>query len=295
VGNARTALLAWLQARSIGAAFILRMEDIDVPRVVPGAEDKILEDLRWLGLDWDEGPDVGGPFGPYRQSERTALFVEAQDRLLQEQRAYPCTCSRAEVQRASSAPHGPQDDGPRYPGTCRNGPGAPGRKPAIRFRVEEGPLTFVDGFHGPQSFDVAGSVGDFVIRRADGLFAYQLAVAVDDARMGITHVLRADDLLTSTPRQILLLQALGKPVPSYFHVPLVVGADGQRLQKRDRGITIASLREQGASAAAVIGALAAISDLAPVGSRLMPKDLIAGFNLSRVPKEPARWTGIASL
>ena len=292
VGNARTALLAWLQARSLGAGFVLRMEDIDAPRVVPGSAARILEELRWLGLDWDEGPDLGGSYGPYHQSERIALYQEALERLRAAGRSFPCTCSRAEVLRASSAPHGPQDDGPRYPGTCRDRPRSPSRKPAIRFRVDPGTVSFRDGFQGPQTFDVSATVGDFVIRRAGGLFAYQLAVAVDDALMGMTHVLRADDLLASTPRQILLLEALGKKAPEYFHVPLVLGADGERLQKRDGGITVSGLRDQGASAAQVVGALAAISGLAPAGVTLMPEELVSSFRLSLVPRQPVRWLGV---
>jgi glutamyl-tRNA synthetase len=270
------------------------MEDIDRPREIPGAAQQILDDLRWLGLDWDEGPDVGGPRGPYRQSDRTAIYEEALSQLSRRGDVFPCTCSRAEVLRASSAPHGLQDDGPRYPGTCRTGVTSPDRRAAWRFRVPEGQVSFVDGIRGPQSFDVAASIGDFVVRRADGLFAYQLAVAVDDARMRITHVLRGDDLLSSTPRQILVLRALGKAAPEYFHVPLVVGADGERLQKRHGDVTISGLRAQGVRPARIVGELAYLSGLAKAGADATPADLVPSFRLDRVPPQPARWTLHAS-
>lgn len=292
LGNARTALIAWLHARSAGGAFVMRVEDLDGPRVRPGMEGRILEELRWLGLDWDEGPDVGGPAGPYRQSELGERYRAALDRLRAAGLAYPCYCSRAEIAAAAGAPHGPADEGPRYPGTCRNLPPeeiarrAAMRRPAWRVRVPDGLVGFEDLVHGAQAFDVAGAVGDFVVMRADGIAAYQLAVAVDDAAMGITDVVRGDDLLPSTARQLLVFRALGLPAPRYAHVPLVVGEDGQRLAKRHGALSLGELRERGADPREVVGLLAALSGLAPEGSAVSPPELVAGFDLARLPRGP---------
>jgi glutamyl-tRNA synthetase len=271
----------------------MRVEDLDGPRVRPGLEARILDELRWLGLDWDEGPDLGGALGPYRQSERGALYAAALDRLRASGRAYPCFCSRAEISQASQAPHA-SDEGPRYPGTCRDlGEGeraarAERRPPAWRFRVPAGPVSFDDGVHGPCSFDVAATVGDFVVARADGVPSYQLAVALDDAAMEITDVVRGDDLLPSTSRQILLYRALGLPVPRFAHVPLVVDEDGERLAKRHGALSLSELREQGADPAGVVGWLATLSGLAPPGARVRPAELLSGFRLDAIRREPAR-------
>ena len=293
LGNARTALLAWLDARSRQGVLAMRVEDLDGPRVRPGLEAALLDELRWLGLDWDEGPDVGGPFAPYRQSERAPVYAAALDRLRARGLAYPCFCSRAEIAQASQAPHA-SDEGPRYPGTCRDlGPGersarAARRPPAWRFRVPEGVVSFRDRIHGECTFDVAGTVGDFVVARADGVPAYQLAVVVDDAAMEITDVVRGDDLLPSTARQLLLHGALGLAAPRFAHVPLVLGPDGERLAKRHGARSVGELRATGADPAAVVGALAALSGLAPRGARASPRDLLPGFRLESHPREPAR-------
>jgi glutamyl-tRNA synthetase len=271
----------------------MRVEDLDGPRVRPGLETRILDELRWLGLDWDEGPDVDGPFGPYRQSERSGRYALALDRLRAAGLAYPCFCSRAEIAQASQAPHA-SDEGPRYPGTCRDLPPeeraarAVRRPPAWRFRVPEGPVSFRDGIHGPCSFDVAATVGDFVVARADGVASYQLAVAIDDAAMRISDVVRGDDLLPSTSRQILLYQALGLPVPRFAHVPLVVGEDGERLAKRHGALSLGELRERGADPEAVVGMLAAISGLAPPEARVRPAELVRGFSLDAIRRGPTR-------
>ena len=292
LGGARTALAAWLAARAAGGAYLVRVEDLDGPRVVPGAEERILEDLRWLGLDWDEGPDVGGPHAPYRQSLRLARYDAAVERLLAGGRAFRCWCSRAEVARAAAAPHGPADDGPRYPGTCRALPTPPPdelryrRRPSVRLYVEPGEVTFVDGVHGGSAQDVAAAVGDFVIRRADGIPAYQLAVVVDDAAMGITDVVRGDDLLGSTARQLLLYRALGAAPPRFAHVPLVLGPDGARLSKRHGAIGVRALRDRGRSAAQVVGLLAATLGLVPAGTTCLPRDLVSTFDLSRITRAP---------
>jgi len=293
LGNARTALLSWLAARAAGGTYLMRIEDLDGPRVRPGLEGRILEDLRWLGLDWDEGPDVGGPLAPYRQSERAPAYAAALGALVEAGLAYPCFCSRAEIAQASQAPHA-SDEGPRYPGTCRR-LGASERAerarlkaPAWRLRVEEGRVTFVDGVHGPQAFDVCGTVGDFVVARADGIPAYQLAVAVDDAAMGITDVVRGDDLLPSTARQLLVYRALGLKAPSFAHVPLVVGPDGERLAKRHGALSLGELRQRGADPRDVAGLLASISGLARPGARVHPRELVGGFSLARVSRRAAR-------
>ncbi len=293
LGNARTALVAWLAARAAGGAFLMRVEDLDGPRVRPGLESRILEELLWLGLDWDEGPGAGGAFGPYRQSERLPRYAEALERLRDLGLVYPCFCSRAEVAAASQAPHAPSDDGPRYPGTCRDLSAAgreeraAHRRPAWRFRTPAGPVAFEDAVHGAQAVDVAAAVGDFVLARADGVPAYQLAVVVDDAAMGVTDVVRGDDLLPSTARQILLYRALGLAVPRFAHVPLVLGPDGERLAKRHGAVSLGDLRARGADPRAVVGLLAALAHLAPDGARAAPRDLVAAFDLRRIPTAPA--------
>jgi glutamyl-tRNA synthetase len=280
LGGARTALAAWLQARAAGGTFVMRVEDLDRPRVVAGAEARILDDLRWLGLDWDEGPDVGGPSAPYRQSERSERYRAAVAQLLADGRAFPCWCSRAEVARAAAAPHGPSDDGPRYPGTCRGRSDGPaGRSPSVRLRVERETIAFVDGVHGVEREDPAATVGDFVIWRADGVAAYQLAVVVDDAAMGISDVVRGDDLLGSTARQLLLYRALGLPPPRFAHVPLVLGPDGARLAKRHGGIGVRQLRERGVTRARLTRWLAESLGLEGADDAAA---LVPGFSLARI-------------
>lgn len=270
----------------------MRVEDLDGPRVRRGMERRILDELSWLGLDWDEGPDVGGPVGPYRQSERLARYAAALERLRADGRAYPCFCSRAEIAAASQAPHGASDDGPRYPGTCRalsadeRAARARSRPPAWRFRAEPGPVSFEDGVHGAQALDVDATVGDFVVARADGVPSYQLAVVVDDAAMGVTDVVRGDDLLASTARQLLLYRALALAPPRFAHVPLVVGEDGERLAKRHGALSLAELRERGVAPEAVVGLLAELSGLAGPGARCRPAELVQGFSLARVPRAP---------
>jgi glutamyl-tRNA synthetase len=292
LGGARTALAAWLAARAAGGTFVLRVEDLDRARAVAGAEARILEDLRWLGLDWDEGPDAGGPHAPYRQSQRLERFESAIQRLLREGRAFPCFCSRAEVARAAQAPHGPGDDGPRYPGTCRALPPAEAaarartRAPSLRLRVEPETIAWRDGVHGEQREDVAAAVGDFVIRRADGVPAYQLAVVVDDADMGITDVVRGDDLLGSTARQLLVYRALGAAAPRFWHVPLVLGPDGARLSKRHGAIGVRALRQRGLAPERVIGFLGASLGLCDRDARPRAAELVPAWDPARLPTTP---------
>jgi len=297
LGNARTALLSWLDARARGGAWLMRVEDLDGPRVRPGMEARLLDELRWLGLDWDEGPDVGGPAGPYRQSELSGRYQSALAALTAAGLAYPCFCSRAEIAAAASAPHGPSDEGPRYPGTCRAltadevARRAATRRPAWRLRVEPGEVAFQDGVHGPCAHDVARETGDFVVMRADGIAAYQLAVALDDAAMGITDVVRGDDLLPSTSRQLLVYRALGLAAPAFAHVPLVVGEDGARLAKRHGALSLGELRERGVRPEAVVGLLAALSGLCAPGTRCAARELVGGFRLALVPRTPALLRG----
>jgi glutamyl-tRNA synthetase len=295
LGNARTAILAWLWAGSEGAGFTMRVEDLDRPRVRPGLAARQLEELAWLGLTWDEGPDPrtgqdAGPRGPYRQSERDALYEEAIRQL--GDHVYECFCSRAEIA-AASAPHGPQDDGPRYPGTCARLTAAQRaerrrtRSPALRLRVPPGPVHFTDELQGPQQFDPGASVGDFALRRADGIFAYQLAVVVDDAAMGVTQVLRGDDLLPSTARQILLYRLLGLREPRWAHAGLVTGASGERLAKRDRAASLSALRQAGRDPRQVASRLCALSGLPELPGRSLG-ERVETFALDRLVRGPVR-------
>lgn len=275
LGNLRSALLGWLWARAENGEFLLRIEDLDPDRSKPVFTDGIFEDLEWLGLDWD------GPV--WKQSERREHYDSALERLAAAGRAYQCWCSRAEVARAASAPH-VGEEGPVYPGTCRlNAAPKPGRQPSWRFVVEPGLERFTDAIHGECTQDVAREVGDFVIRRIDGVASYQLAVVVDDALSEVTHVLRGEDLLSSTARQLQLQRALGYAHPTYAHVPLLMQADGKRLAKREGASTVAGLRELGWSPEKVLGQLAAwsgLSDGAPVKAR----ELVAGFSLAKVKR-----------
>lgn len=284
LGNARSFLLAWLSIRSRGGRVRLRVEDIDGPRVKKEATEQVLEDLRWLGLDWDGVPLL--------QSTRVQEYAGAATRLVESGYAYPCVCSRREVEEAASAPHEDWHDSVVYPGTCRGRfsslPEArerTGQEPALRFRVETDRVPFVDGFCGPQEGRVAG---DFVIQKRDGAPAYQLAVVVDDAATGIDEVLRGADLLVSTPRQLLLYAALGLAPPAFLHTPLLVGPDGRRLAKRHGDTSLRHFRSIGVTPEQVVGYLARVSGLLPIGSdpRCGAAALLAGFDLTRVPARP---------
>ena len=300
LGNLRTALLAWLLARAAGGDFILRMEDLDTPRVRPGAARQILDDLRWLGLDWDEGPDVGGTYGPYTQSARQAIYLGELARLRAMGLLYSCYCTRAELHASAashavaSAPHA-GDQPPRYPGTCRDltererrAREASGRRPSLRFRVPEEPISFTDRITGPHSEQVSATTGDFIVRRSDGLIAYNLAVVVDDALMGVTQVARAADLLPVTAPQRALNLALGYAPPSdYAHLPLATDAAGARLAKRDASAGVAALRARGISSEQVVGALAASVGLWPEGEPATPRALLAAFDPARIGPQPS--------
>lgn len=293
LGNAASAMLAWLQMRSMNGEFVLRIEDIDGPRSKAAYSERIPEDLRWLGLDWEEGPDIGGPYGPYVQSLRLRDYEEVLTELGRQGRTYPCYCSRAELAAIASAPHGLASEGPAYPGTCRKASPAEleekaGRKiPSIRFEIPAEPLSYVDEAAGPQHVP-AGAGGDFIVMRADGILAYQLAVVADDAAMRITHVLRGCDLLDSTPRQIWLYHALGLPVPRFSHVPLLYGPDGSRLSKRHGGITLADMRQKQIRPETVVGLIAHAYGLTDRFEPMVAKELIPLFRLDALPKEAVR-------
>jgi glutamyl-tRNA synthetase len=279
MGNLRTALLAWLFARCSDGQFVLRIEDLDRPRVRLGASERMLQDLHWLGLDWEEGPDIGGPHAPYIQSERQEIYVSYLQHLQDKGLIYPCYCSRAEIARAASAPHG--DEGPRYPGTCRHLTQAQcrqyeanNRRPALRFRVDdERTVSFTDLLIGPVEQQVQQAVGDFIVCRSDSIFAYQFAVVVDDALMHINQVVRGIDLLPSTARQILLFEALGFPVPTYAHAPLLVDERGERFSKRIQSAGLEPLRAVGATPEQIVGQLAADCGLVDRGELLSAEDL----------------------
>jgi len=256
------------------------MEDLDPPRVVEGAAEAIYRDLEWLGLTWDGEPMV--------QSERNDAYESALAQLRDQGLLYPCVCTRRDIRAASSAPHGIEGLGVRYPGTCRDAVAAASPTPvlpaALRFRFREPPPAFVDGLLGP--IDTSTFGGDFVLRRRTGEWAYQLAVVVDDAAQGITEVVRGADLVPSTPRQIALFEALGHPVPAFFHVPLVLDSSGERLSKRLDSLSIAAHRETGQDAEKVVGALAASLGLVPEGTRAWPDALIESFDVAHLPTEP---------
>ncbi len=258
VGGAWTALASFVLARRAGGKVVLRVEDLDRARVVPGARERIEEDLLWLGLDWDEGPVC--------QSERGPLYDDAIAILAARGLVYPCDCSRAEIARVASAPH--EGEETIYPGTCRDrDPRRPmKRPPALRVRTPDEIVAYDDDVVGPVEQNLSRDVGDFVLKRGDGVPAYQLAVVVDDAAARVTHVVRGADLVSSTPRQIWLFRALGVTPPRYGHVPLVIAKAGGRLEKRAAGVTIRSLRATGMQAAAVVGTLAHGLGLAPTNA-----------------------------
>jgi glutamyl-tRNA synthetase len=278
IGNARTYLVAWLLARQAGGEVRLRIEDIDSPRIKVGAAEQALDDLRWLGLDWDGEPMV--------QTTRLAHYQQALDELKRQELVYPCTCSRGDIAAAASAPH-IENEGPVYPGTCshRTAKDVPDRPHAWRFRVHDSPA-FNDLVRGPTHIDLKLLRGDFVVWKNDGTPAYQLAVVVDDAAQGITQVIRGDDLVPSTPRQLLLFDALGFTPPDYGHVPLVVGEDGRRLAKRHGDTRLSTLRQQGVSAERLIGLLAWSCGWQPAPVAITAIELITIANLKTIPRAP---------
>jgi glutamyl-tRNA synthetase len=282
VGNARTYLIAWLSARAQGGRIVLRIEDIDSPRIKAGAAEQALDDLRWLGLDWDAGPVV--------QTERLSLYEAALEWLRKQELVYPCSCTRGDVERAASAPHA-EHEGPVYPGICSGRCAADaaaleGQPFAWRFRVGQDSPDFVDGLRGPTRLDLGQLGGDFVVWKSAGTPAYQLAVVVDDAAQGVTEVIRGDDLVPSTPRQLLLYRALGLRPPRFIHVPLVVGPDGRRLAKRHGDTRLAALRAAGVPAERLLGLLAHSCGWLDRCEPVTARALLPRFRLDTIPRGP---------
>ena len=291
LGNILCCLLAWLSAKQQGGKVVLRIEDLDTARCPRRYAEQMLADLRWLGLDWDEGPLTGGPDGPYYQSERTALYEAALEKLTAQGLVYPCFCTRAELH-AASAPH--RSDGQTvYAGTCRRlspeerAQRAAVRSPAMRLAVPQEEWGFTDGHMGQYTENLARSCGDFLLRRSDGMFAYQLAVVVDDAAMGVTEVVRGADLLSSTPRQLLLYRLLGLTPPEFYHFPLLLDSGGRRLSKRDGSLGLEALRSR-YTPEEIIGRLAFLAGLNPAAAPCRPEDLLAEFDWRRVPLSDVR-------
>ncbi len=287
IGNARTALFNYLFARQKKGQFILRIEDTDRERSSKAFEDSIIEDLDWLGLDWDEGPDRGGPSAPYRQSERFDIYKNFADRLIAEDKAYFCYCTheRLEELRKKQAKAGLP---PRYDGRCRTlakGEKPKDVKPVVRFLVPERHVIFEDLVHKKLSFDSRG-FGDFIIIGSDGIATYNFAVVIDDAIMGITHVIRGDDHLSNTPRQILLFEALGLPIPEYTHIPLILGPDRQPLSKRHGAASVRELRESGFLPEAILNHLCHLG-FSPGRELLTIDEAVESFSLERLSKSPS--------
>lgn len=295
LGNARTALFSYLWARKTGGKFILRIEDTDAERSQERFRDQLMADMRWLGLDWDEGPDVGGPAGPYSQAERGDFYALLYERLSADSLAYPCYCTAQELelsrklQRAAGKP-------PRYAGTCkgltatqRSERAARGLRPSLRFAVPgDRIIEFTDAVHGPQRF-ASNDIGDFVIRREDGTPAFFFCNAVDDSAMGVTQVLRGDDHLTNTPRQIMLLEALGMRCPAYGHVGLLVGEDGAPLSKRHGSASAHEFRERGFLSIAVINHLFRLGHAGDTDAWLPAAEMPAHFRPQHLGRAPARF------
>ena len=290
LGNVLCCLVAWLSARSQGGKVLLRVEDLDPERSGADYERQIEEDLCWLGLDWDEG-GLEAAGGRYCQSGRSGVYEQYFDILKRENLVYPCFCSRAELH-AADAPH--LSDGRYfYPGTCRNltpeeaAEKAKKRKPAWRVKVPDETVRFTDLHYGPYAENLAAECGDFVIRRADGVFAYQLATAVDDGLMGVTEVVRGRDLIGSTARQLWLQRTLGLPSPVYGHIPLLTDWDGRRLSKRDGDLDLARLREKWRPEE-IIGMLAEAAGILPAYRPVSARELVPLFSWGKVKKGDVR-------
>ncbi len=295
LGNARTALFSWLLARHHGGRFILRIEDTDAERSKEAFTEILLADLRWLGLDWDAGPDAASGGDEYRQSKRGAIYQRYFQALAEAKRVYPCYCTPLELelsrksQLASGRP-------PRYAGTCRELSAeaverkrAAGVQPTLRFRVPtQQRVRFTDLVHGEQDF-LSDDIGDFIVRRADGSAAFFFCNAIDDALMGVTHVLRGEDHLTNSPRQVMLLEALGLPKPVYAHVSLLVGADGSPLSKRHGAASVRDLRERGYLPSAVINHLFRLGHSSSELGVLSPAALAQAFDVKHLGRAPARF------
>ena len=289
LGNALCALLAWLSVRHQNGKMVLRIEDLDPDRCKPDYARQLEDDLHWLGLDWDEGgcDDTAGKHTPYLQSKRSDIYAAQLDLLAQQGLVYPCYCTRAALHDAQ-APH-LSDGGSVYSGHCRACPPPSDlhRAPAIRLMVPEETIAFTDGRMGQVSEYLPRDCGDFIIRRSDGVFAYQLAVVVDDALMGITEVVRGSDLLGSTPRQLYLYRLLGFAPPTFYHLPLLLAPDGRRLSKRDGDLDLQALRSRFA-ASELIGQLAFLCGLLPFPAAVTARELVPLFSWDKLTQTDIR-------
>lgn len=274
LGNVFSGLLSWLSVKSKGGEWLLRIEDIDPDRSRQAYADQLMDDLQWLGLEWDGMPVY--------QSQRGDIYQHYYEALQQRGLTYPCYCTRADIM-ATQAPH--ESDGRIvYPGTCRHREARPGEKAATRLMVRDEAITFCDGHYGQHSVNLERHVGDFIIRRKDGAWAYQLAVVIDDALMGVTEVVRGRDLLLSSPQQIYVAQLLGFTPPQFIHLPLLCNTAGQRLSKRDKSMDMEVLRQH-YTAPEIMGRLAMLAGLQDDAAPITPQQLLASFSWSRVPTE----------
>lgn len=289
LGNLFCSLLAWLAAKKEGGRVVLRMEDLDQLRTSSVYAEQAEADLKFLGLFWDEGGSLGGPHAPYDQGSRSPYYQELLGRLEALGLVYPCFCSRAELH-AANAPHA-SDGEVVYAGTCRGltreeiVEKSRKRPPALRLKVPAEKVAFVDGHYGLVEQDLAAACGDFILRRSDGVFAYQLAVVADDAAMGVTQVVRGRDLLSSAPRQLYLYRLLGFPEPAFAHAPLLLAPDGRRLSKRDRDVSLEALEEKGLTGPEIVGRLAFLAGLLDRPEAARPQDLLPVFAWDKVPRE----------
>jgi glutamyl-tRNA synthetase len=290
IGGARTALLNYLFARHHQGSLILRIEDTDLERSTRDSMDRIIEDLHWLGISWQEGPEEGGAEGPYLQSQRLPLYREYAERLLLDGKAYPCFCSneRLEALRKHQLSKGMM---PRYDGHCRTMPReevrrmeSEGLRPALRFRVGTGPVIFEDAVHGRMTFASEG-IGDFIVVRSDGMPAYNFACVVDDHFMRMTHVVRGEDHLSNTPRQIMIYRALGWEPPAFAHHPLILGSDRSPLSKRHGATAVSQYREDGFLAEALLNYLVLLGWTPPCGEEVLPVEkMVEAFSLNALSK-----------
>lgn len=286
LGNILCAMLAYLSARAQGGRFLLRIEDVDIPRCPRSLARQCIDDLTWFGFTWDEAP--------LYQSERQDIYRAALDRLAQAGHTYPCFCTRAQLMSLAAPNLG--DTQVIYPGTCAHlSPDevterAKTRAPAIRLRVPEEDVSFVDGIFGPQTENLARDCGDFILRRSDGLYGYQLAVVVDDALQGVTEVVRGRDILSATPRQLYLQRLLGYASPGYLHIPLLTDAQGRRLAKRDRDLDLTALSQR-FTPAEILGMLAHSAGILPENRPATLEELIPLFDWGRVKREDLRLPG----
>lgn len=287
LGNILCAMLSWLSVRSKQGKYLLRIEDLDAMRCPRSLADQIEEDLQWFGIDWDDGGSAGGE--QWYQSSRTEIYDKYFEVLKDKGLLYPCFCSRAELHTAQ-APH--RSDGTYiYAGTCRNltpeqiAEKSKRRPPAWRVRVPDRVVSFIDGCQGVYTENLAKDCGDFIIRRSDGVYGYQLAVVVDDGEMGVTEVVRGSDLLNSTPRQMYLYEQLGFPIPQFYHMPLLTAPDGRRLSKRDGDLDLGVLRERFGRPEPIVGMLAKAAGLRPTTQPVALHELIADFSWDKIPKQ----------